>query len=161
MILSLLILTSINVSAHLAGGTDIEGGETIIDIGYDPSPIIAETPAFILISVQNSTTVQELNTSSLWVRVDNPNQKTLFAGKLVREPTGAYSFTMNFPEAGEYPIKMRFAGEKGNIEGEAVLHVEKQKGTARKILIGGAILIGILTIGTTYINIRKHIKKPK
>ncbi len=157
--LILFIHTSGNATAHLAGGTDIKQGETLIDIGYDPEPIVAETPVFILISVQNSTTEQEINTSSLWVRLDDPIKKTLFSGKLVREPTGAYTMMVNFPEKGEYTINMRFSTPQGTIEGEATLQVQKQESMMRKILLGSSIVTGILIgLVCTVIRIRRIMK---
>ncbi|GEM_PF-4902261 len=140
----LMIVFSSAALAHLEGGQDIPTGNYTVDIGYDAENIVAGKPTVFLISLTEAGE-KVVETSSLWVRITNPQQEGVFIAKLYPEPTGAYSFTTYFPQEGDYELAARFTTLTGEVQNKAVLQVGTNgRGTTTTKIVVVAVIVVVL-----------------
>ncbi|RJQ18193.1 hypothetical protein C4573_00540 [Candidatus Woesearchaeota archaeon] len=133
------------VQGHLEGGTDIQKGDYLIDIGYDTPELTADRATVFLVSLEANGS--EIETNSAWVRIKEKNGPVVFTAKLLPEPTGAYSFTAILPKKGNYDFTVRFETPEETVEETTDLQVKGSANYRETVLwITIAVLLCLLFI---------------
>lgn len=96
------------VRAHGSGASfeEVVDG-VLIDIGYSPVDISAQTPVPFDFSIADAVSGDTLPYSDIWVRV-HKGRETFFAGGIGKSAVGATTMLFQFPKAGMYMLSVRF-----------------------------------------------------
>jgi len=111
---SLLILFSFLVSAHLDSGEDLHKDGYILDFGYSPSQVQVTKPASLLFILVNETTEEPINYSSLFLRISS-EKEVVFSGSFLPK-NGGVSFVYTFSKPGKYTIDANFINGSETLE---------------------------------------------
>ncbi len=149
--------------AHGEGGAEKEINGLIIDVGYDPNPLIAGKESSFSIGLANASTEMPVDVDKIWLRLSTPEQ-VVYAGTHLPE-NGFAPLSIVLPKAGEYTLSVRFYKD-GEAKSLASADFSLQvKGTSSSLALGafGVIffLLGILAAGIIgyIIWVAKHKRK--
>ncbi len=128
----LLGLLSLSATAHVDSGIEKEVNGYTADLGYTPERIKAETSTSFVVSLENKTTEEAHDITSVWLRISN-EKGVLFAGRVLAEHNAAV-FSYRFPEEGKHSVDVRFYKNKEMLaEAEFELDVgESEQAPANK-----------------------------
>jgi hypothetical protein len=150
LIALLLIVPFGVVSAHTTGASfekTVEGGKYKVDIGYDPSDLVAGERMVLDFSVRKIPSLEPVHFDHVWVRLVDETD-TLLATGVAQMPFGPTTLLYVIPEtvAGDLKLSMRFEdGERTIAETEVMLPVEPApKETEIPVLAILSCLVGLL-----------------
>lgn len=143
-----VFLSPLFALAHGSGASlEKEVDAHIIDVGYNPETIFAESPVRFDFNAYTKSDAKDVPFTDLWVKIYQ-DQKIGFAGGIPKARFGATGFTYAFPAAGTYALEVRFQeGEKKIVETSFSVTVDPPVGSgseiSRWLLPGGMLLLGI------------------
>lgn len=112
--------------AHLSSGVDIEKDNYLIDIGWEPDPILADQKATLAVNLVDKETKQPIEFDKLFLRF-NRDETIIAAMKLTQELPGNVTLDFTFPQAGGYNLLTRFfKNEQIMAEGKIKINISSQ-----------------------------------
>ncbi len=93
---------------------EVQVGEYLVDIGYEPDPLTSETYARFSFELWLNERGNPVEYSHVWVRIMR-DSTTLFASGIHRQAVGPTTLLYTFPDAGAYVLDISYRTEDSEV----------------------------------------------